>query len=1625
MNLLPASKAENIIWKRFLDNPSDEGLVLSYGFYLHGYLDKVLVQKVLQEVVKQGFPNLLCYFFEDKGKLYKQYQPNTTVKLTEVNFTPNFTNETNIDHASDQLYYFCYQEVNEKCHFLGLQFSHLLFDGNCYEEFLDAFEAAWAEAIKGKQWTKDQINGLPTERIEYTENTAKYWGEKLQTNQISQTLPFAKKVNRLRNQHTAVKEKIEGLPYEALTEKLSEERISLFQFLMTAFSVTLFKYDTEANSTIHLSHTVSTRKPGQAPGCYLNIIPFSIAQSLENTPEDYLQWVKTERRAVRPHQDFPTSAIVKLASEKLNRGNNLFNVVINHSQGLIPTRIPRLEGIKTEMIFQPATGGPFDLALNYSYDGQALKLSFDANAELISPQILEAFVSNFLKTLDFFVNKTKNPIEDLSFATALSPAGIGQTIPLNNRASLSEQMQMQLEKWGHKNAVVYHEKTLSYQNLLEESLLLGRKLIAEIPEAELRKGIGLYLSRSELLPIAMLTSILLEVPFIPIEASLPIARINYMLDAAEVKVLLSDETALQNSEVQDRSNLKIIKMDAVQRRNWEQRNEIIWRKHGMENAYIMFTSGSTGNPKGVMLSATNLLNFLYAMESALPISAEDYFFAITSVSFDISILELLLPLFIGGTFEVIDDDVRRSATALAKKINSAPVTCLQTTPSVWRLLKAANWMAERPMVLLSGGEALEKEIAAYLLTQGTLVYNMYGPTEATIWASVQRISDAEKVLLGEPTSNTELYVVDEAFRSVTAGMSGQLVITGDCVGLGYLNYDSSQVFVQLPDSNRKAYMTGDFVRYLGDGQIEFMGRKSSYRKINGYRIETDEITASLKKQHPEVDFVTVVREKPEAHLCCFYWSGKETNIDEESTLKTLANVLPYYMIPRRILQLNSLPLTPSGKLNTKLLSTADVTQWTNTTTTKSTTQSQRPQETCPILAQLKQILAETLEVNVEDSSTPLGYLGLTSISYNHLTLAIEQHFGVTIATHEFYQLIDLNGVRDAIKKRSEPNSFSQPVVSVEKQNQPTSKKARSEYEKQKIAIIGYAVLMPQNLEAEGLWQALLDRKNLISAESALAANEGEAGFMKEVEQFDARFFSISPLEASHMDPRQRLLLQTAWRTIEDAAYPIDELKGKNVGCYVAAAGNDYASLQAKIGKDQIPFSLSGYSLSILSNRISNFFDWHGPSFSLDTACSGGLSALVKGCNDLSFNVCDAAFVAGVNLILDNQIDEGLKVGRFMSPNKRCATFDQSADGYVRGEGLGGVLIKRLDDAIRDGDHIHGVIESYVENHGGRSSSLTAPNPNAQIDLLLNAYTPTLAQELSYLETHGTGTRLGDPIEIDAIKQAWEKLGGRDAESTIWLGALKSNIGHLEAAAGIASLTKVLLALKYRKLPPNIHFNQLNPLINLENTPFKILEEARVWNDQPVLKAGISSFGFGGANAHIVVSEAPTQEGNKSVNTGEQLFVLSAKSEESLREMGRELYQYLSSNRQKSKNRLADIAYTLSVGRSHFEYRTAWLGSSVKDCLDFLHREFEINTIERSKLNYELSNDLVVDEQTMLITLKTNYLQGARIPWESWYVNKSCQKMSLPTYRFAKKYFRLHQATKRHFLSSALPKKMMS
>ncbi|MDT5170558.1 MAG: hypothetical protein QOD02_3893, partial [Mycobacterium sp.] len=605
---------------------------------------------------------------------------------------------------------------------------------------------------------------------------------------------------------------------------------------------------------------------------------------------------------------------------------------------------------------------------------------------------------------------------------------------------------------------------------------------------------------------------------------------------------------------------------------------------------------------------------------------------------------------------------------------------------------------------------------------------------------------------------------------------------------------------------------------------------------------------------------------------------------------------------------------------------------------------------------LRDAVAEVTRVDAAEIREDAGFfdLGMDSLMAVELRRRIEQGVGKEIpATLAMdyprlsdvvdYLLSDVLGLSEQASAKSGPQLAS---LATTRTDEP-------------IAIVAVSCRFPGAPDPEAFWEVLSGGINAIrevpedrfdidefydpdpDAPGKIYSRLG--GFLEGIDGFDPEFFGISPREAVWIEPQQRLMLEMAWEGLERAGYSPAALRGSRTGIFVGVAANEYAHLLSAESVDKIqPHFITGNALNAISGRVAFALGLEGPAVAVDTACSSSLVAVHQACQALHSGDCDLALAGGVNVLLSPITTIAASRARMLSPNGRCSTFDAAADGYVRSEGCGILVLKRLSDAVRDGDRVCAVIPGSAVNQDGASSGLTVPNGGAQQRLIATALARAglVGGDVDYLEAHGTGTPLGDPIEVQAAGAVYG--AARDADRPLLMGSVKTNIGHLESASGAAGLIKVVLSLQHEVLPQSLHFDNPSPHIPWDSLPVRVVDKEIPWhaNGRP-RRAGVSSFGFTGTNAHVLIEEAPPQPATDDEHSGGDVAVtpesdgpdesvnvlaLSARSPEALVALAQRYDSWLSTNPEVD---LADVCRTAGTGRSHFEHRAALVVDSVE------------------------------------------------------------------------------------------------
>jgi acyl transferase domain-containing protein/acyl carrier protein len=600
-----------------------------------------------------------------------------------------------------------------------------------------------------------------------------------------------------------------------------------------------------------------------------------------------------------------------------------------------------------------------------------------------------------------------------------------------------------------------------------------------------------------------------------------------------------------------------------------------------------------------------------------------------------------------------------------------------------------------------------------------------------------------------------------------------------------------------------------------------------------------------------------------------------------------------------------------------------------------------------IQAWLTSCIAERLEIEPQNIGLSESFvnLGLSSIDAVSISGEMEEWLGRRLSPTFLYEYPNILTIsRFLAIDQALPKVRSKADDNQELKHEP-------------IAIIGIGCRFPGCSGPGAFWRLLCDGIDAISEvpaerwdwqtlydlnpETPGKMNTYWGGFLEEIDRFDPGFFGISPREAARMDPQQRLLLEVAWEALEDGGQVVERLGGTKTGVFIGISSNDYGHIQFSNPEIIDAYAGTGNALSIAANRISYLFNFRGPSMATDTACSSSLVAVHLACQSLLSGESTMALAGGVNLIISPAITLNFTKAGVMAPDGRCKAFDARANGYVRGEGAGIVVLKPLSMALADGDPIYALIKGTAVNQDGRTNGLMAPSRQAQEEVLRTAYQHAGISpgQVAYVEAHGTGTLLGDPIEAAALGTVLSI--DRPTDSHCAVGSVKTNIGHLEAAAGIAGLIKVALSLKHKMIPPSLHFQTPNPHIDFATLSLDVQQTLSPWpNRSGSAIAGVSSFGFGGTNAHAVLTEAKDSlvaQGNieESDASSTHILPLSGHSAEALESLVKSYLHFLQAEEPAAIPSLDDLTYTASVRRSHHNHRLAVIGRSRADIVEQL------------------------------------------------------------------------------------------
>ena len=1014
-----------------------------------------------------------------------------------------------------------------------------------------------------------------------------------------------------------------------------------------------------------------------------------------------------------------------------------------------------------------------------------------------------------------------------------------------------------------------------------------------------------------------------------------------------------------------------------------------WQKlklTGDRLAYLQYTSGSTSTPKGVKISHENILqNSAYIQQAwsyepdGISATWLPYFHDYGLVDGIIQPLYTGIPSYLMSPMTFLKRPIRwleiisRYGVTNTGAPNFAYDRCVSNLkPEQLATLDLSCWR-----VAHSGAETIRPQTIENFVDsfadcgfRRQAFYPSYGLAEATLLVTCGRPEDTVKVTnldvdalkvnrvreateatknswkvvsCGHPIGDFQLAIVNpETCCQCEAGEIGELWIAGSSISQGYWHRPEAtqQAFsAYIKNSDRGPfYRTGD-LGFLNDGEFFFTGRLKELIIIDGVNHYPQDLEITIEQSHPLIRancvaaFAIEVDDREGLAIAAeLKRQPQEPDKIIEAIRQAIAQNHEIEVVGIALLKKGGLLKTSSGKIKRSAFAREFLLGTLQTWTVWQKPRANAPENILRSNTSVEQWLiaklAATLNLRREqiDLEEPLANYGLGSRSLVTLVGELEEWLGISLSSTLFWQYPTIKTVSA--------------YLSGQGTNVPTI--TATPKPKEAIAVVGMGCRFPRAESPEAFWQLLRDGVDAVTTvpSNRWHGNQQWGGFLRGIDRFDAPFFNISPREAEYIDPQQRLTLEVAWEALEYGAIAPKSLARTQTGVFIGVATNDYAQKFHDLNYSSAYLG-TGTASSLLANRLSYYLDLRGPSLAVDTACSSSLVAVHLACQSLANGECDLAIAGGVNLILNPLLTDSFAQAGMMSADGHCKTFDDSADGYVRGEGCGIVILKPLATAIADGNQILAVIKGSAVNQDGRSNGLTAPNGLAQQAVVRQALqgANVSPSEIDYVETHGTGTPLGDPIEVEALNAVLSQ--DRLPEEPCAIGSVKTNIGHLEAAAGIAGLIKVILSLQNQAIAPHLHLNNLNPLVAKNNHCLSIVKELQSWKPRSKPRfASVSSFGFGGTNAHMVVSDWEKVEGDRvhklNGDRPMHLLTLSAKSEPALADLV-ESYRQLLANQPEIT--LADLCFTANTGRNHFDYRLAVIAESHQQLQEKLTGEY--------------------------------------------------------------------------------------
>lgn len=1469
---------------------------ISGSVSIKGDLDIDALKKAFDIVVKRH--DVLRTTFKKQDDTYVQvvaenvttdikiYKPEVVFTKEQLNKFIDELNKEKFDLLKDLLIRANLIVLNEKEYILNFSIHHSIGDGLSVMFVTQEWSKVYEQIMTNAQvnvnknefqyadfaiWQQENIQGKVLDEL------TQYWAQNLKGTE-NKYLNIETDYNRPQVQKytgASVQRKIPSDLYNKIKSIARQTNTTVYMVMLAAFNILLYKQTGEKD--INIGTPIAGRSLEQTQdmiGMFINTV---VIRSKIDETQSLAQFLKDTRQTVTNamnHQDMPFEKLVEHMNPNRSMSHSpLFQVMFNMLT--VKEETFKLYGLETKEIENETIDSKYDFTLYVNEDVKEIHTNLTYNTSLFT----EEHMLELLKQYEMILSQLSidKPINEISLAQDREEVVSvkEESVPLLRMFS------KYADKLADQEAIKSYDLTLTYKEVDELSTALAYKL--RLKEIGKGKCVAIYTNRCGTLPIAMLAALKCESDFAIIDSSYPAERLKTYMEELHMDAIILCDTNLDRKLVREieKEMISTITYDAAElqydKENLSKYQESIINKENDEETsyYYTFTSGTTGKPQLIKSSIRSISHFINWYIQRFALDEGKVFAMLSGLAHDPIMRDVFTPLCSGGSLCICSNQEMMVVDELEKWLKANEIEVIHQTPSLVKMLKGKKFPSVKQICL--GGEILDGEVIKTLMQSmpQAKIINCYGASEtpqimAYYVIDKERDLNLKRVPIGKGIEGVEVYVMNSNMQKTGAYELGEIYIRSPYISEGYVNNKelTDKKFKISLDKNQKRnviFKTGDIGYQLTDGNIICIGRKDKQVKIRGFRVEIDEIKQKIIGFKGVKDVrIAVEDEKIMAYIVV----DDQSVLSKETINNQLRSLLPVYMLPNQYIFVDEIPVTPNGKTDYRKL--AEYAAVKVEKTKHKETVSRHPEIEDTVLDIWKELLGKE-DISIEDNFFDIGGHSLKLVELHE---KLTTRLGIEFEMLELFKYPNIKSFLDNIVYKDEEDTVVHKARKTKKKNSTALTGD--------IAVIGMSGRFPMSDNIDEYWRLIKEGKEAItylSDEQLLEQGVPEktikdpkyvkaAMLLNDYDKFDASFFDMTPKEAEIMDPQQKLFMEECYHALENAGYNPDNYDGR-IGVFGGNSMNSYMIHNLLNNKGFILQNpelthsfIHGNINDYLCTRVAYKLNLRGPAVNVQSACSTSMTAVHLACESLHNNESDMVLVGGVTVKIPHIEGYQYIDGGIFSKDGHCRPFDDNCTGTIFGSGVGVVVLKRLEDAIEDGDEISAVIKGTgINNDGNMKVGFTASSISGESDAIRQAIEDANidVEEIGYLEAHGTGTRMGDPIEIKALDSVYKEY--TDKTSYCAIGSVKANIGHLNAASGIASLIKAILVVKNGQIPPSINCDTPNREIDFAKTPFYINHDLRNWQTSTGKRvAGVSSFGMGGTNVHVILENYCDKEG---------------------------------------------------------------------------------------------------------------------------------------------------------------------